>query len=214
MENEEYILQKLIFFKSINSSFTDFDRRQIIFEIESIFKSYSGYKTQEFDENKKNCIILIGPPNSGKTTFITDRESINEYKIYSHDKILMETYPNLSYNDAYKIKDKELINMRMKKELRNILDNNYNFIVDMMNLTNVSYQSIVTNQEFKSKYNFIAYVFFTNYDELIQRNNKRNELEGKYLEPYLIENFIKKLELPIFSNFTEVHYIVDGVEIE
>ena len=54
-----------------------------------------------------------------------------------------------------------------------------------------------------------AVVFFTDFHELLRRNDERNENEKKHIPEYLILSLVKRFSLPLYDEFDKIEYILD-----
>jgi predicted kinase len=151
------------------------------------------------DDKDKVIHMMIGLPNSGKSTYI--KENFN-LPVLSRDEIVMELGNGLSYNEAWEKVNQNEVNKifdQRKKEFKK-----YNeFVLD---LTNLSWKSRKQWFNYYKDYNFKLYVFLTPYDMIIDRNNKR---EGKHIPEKVIIDMMKRFELPLWEegNIAEITFI-------
>ena len=151
------------------------------------------------DDKDKVIHMMIGLPNSGKSTYI--KENFN-LPVLSRDEIVMELGNGLSYNEAWEKVNQNEVNKifdQRKKEFKK-----YNeFVLD---LTNLSWKSRKQWFNYYKDYNFKLYVFLIPYDMIIDRNNKR---EGKHIPEKVIIDMMKRFELPLWEegNIAEITFI-------
>lgn len=118
--NAKYSKNKSLYYKVITMSIADtygricYDSNNTLLASKINYFQNFIFKNKEMDnnenENKSECIILIGFPNSGKSTMVKELLLNKNYVVLSTDNAIMEKYPHLSYNDAYKLvnRDKEV----------------------------------------------------------------------------------------------------------
>ena len=87
--------------------------------------------------SKRNLIVMIGPPMSGKSTFIS---SISEHidKVISTDNLVESMNPHLTYNESYKMVDWKKIRIRIRHQINETLDSDLNVVIDMTNMNKKS----------------------------------------------------------------------------
>jgi predicted kinase len=137
-------------------------------------------------------ILLIGPPLSGKSTWIKNtipnREDID---IIGVDYIIMDTYAsnNDNYNDAYQKSNFKDVNRILKERLDDAADNHRNVIVDMTNMA--SKRRRTTLSHFDDEYFKVAVIFpILDWEEYSKRNISRRDREGKYIPESVIRSMI------------------------
>jgi predicted kinase len=166
----------------------------------------------EYDENKPNCVIMVGIPNSGKSSYNLQ----NNYKVLSRDDILveygMDKYKMKKYSDIWaKLSDDDQkeIDRILQKKFRTHIQNQENFVIDMTNMNIKSRKKWIHN--LKNKYNIFAKVFLTDFNIIKKRNNQRFEEEGKLIPETVLINMAKRLELPLFKEgFCKIDIILNN----
>ena len=143
------------------------------------------------------CILLIGPPCSGKSTFTKDYQGI----IISRDNIIMNLSNSEDYNVAWHEVDQTVVDRLLQEEINFAIDEEKEFAVDMTNMTVKARRKFTANKKLSCE----AIVFLTRYDELIKRNKAR---EGKVLKEFIIVDMCKRFQMPYpGEGFKSVKYI-------
>jgi len=128
-------------------------------------------------QNKIHCIICIGLPGSGKTTYI--RNNIKDHFVISKDDIRKMFY---SYYD-YKEEDESLINSTQKAIIESAINYKKNIVIDETNITYlVRKDTVETIRAICEKNNIdadIEYLYFKESD----LNVKRRLQDPKGLPP-------------------------------
>lgn len=139
--------------------------------------------------------ILIGPPCSGKSTWIANNNPNNEFIVCSTDNLLSWYGAQVSktYNEVFNtglFSSFEKIFFQMIKDL---VDNNQKIIIDRTNMTIKSRSKIL--DLIPSHYQKTAVIFDTELDLILSRNKERSKT-GKTIPEFVIKNFIKSYEEP------------------
>ncbi len=133
-------------------------------------------------------IILIGPPLSGKTTWIEKNFDPASFELISRDQILMDVYGSDDYNKAFRNVDNKEVNETLVNKMRYVSDSNKNAIIDM---TNMFSKRRRYNLSFFKDYYKLAVIFpILSDDEYIKRNDKRTKDENKTVPLSVIKNMI------------------------
>ncbi len=159
---------------------------------------------KEDREYQATINVLIGPPCSGKSTWI--KENVINETIISRDDLITEKYPDLSYNEAHN-KEKEnkgnnSVDSLLHNNLMKAMKNGEDIVVDMTNCPRKSRQKYLNKKGYLRK----ATVFLNSYDELMRRNSLR---EDKVLNEYVLVKFMKMFYMPLESEFDEIEYVID-----
>lgn len=139
--------------------------------------------------NSPKVILLVGPPLSGKDTFLKSYDFTN-YTIISRDDILMSLYPNGSYSEAFELVDHKIVDRILNEKIQNSISKREDVIINMTNLTRKSRNKHLSKFP-KSIYSKIAIVFpkldFTDY---INRNEGRSLNENKFIPVSVIKSMV------------------------
>lgn len=141
--------------------------------------------------NQPYCIILIGTPLAGKSTFIKKlrESSVPDFSIISFDETLMEMYrrdynptpEEDTYNKAYRLIEQKEIKKEVRIKIEAIQATKGNVVFDMTHMGSKRRRANLLN--FPDHYK-VAVVFpFISDVEFIKRNAKRTAEENKYISP-------------------------------
>jgi tRNA uridine 5-carbamoylmethylation protein Kti12 len=138
-------------------------------------------------------LILIGPPLSGKSTWINKNFSDKEVTVISRDQLVLDVYGEDDYNAAFKNVDQKKVNRLLEQSFVDANDNKENVIVDMTNMTSKRRRTTLNN--FDDDYTKIAVIFpILDWDEFIKRNKKRELEENKTIPEHLLKNMISSYQ--------------------
>jgi predicted kinase len=143
-------------------------------------------------------LILIGPPLSGKSTFIRDTFSNNEVEIVSRDQIVMDIYGSDNYDDAFRNVNQKDVDAELQRQLSEYSSDGRNVIIDMTNMT--SKRRIHNLRYFDESYKKVAVLFpILEWKEYQDRNAKRKLEENKFIPEHVLKNMISSYQ-PIREN--------------
>jgi predicted kinase len=136
-------------------------------------------------------IILIGPPLSGKTTWI--RENFPTTEVISRDEIVMEVYGSRNYTEAFNNVDQKEVDRVLTQKF---LDANLvkkNVIVDMTHMASKRRKQNLNY--FSNDYYKLGVIFpILSDDEYERRNQKRIEEENKDLPMRIVKSMISSYQ--------------------
>ena len=164
---------------------------------------------QKFMENKNENLptltLMVGIPNSGKSTLVKEMKS--KY-IISRDSILVEygkeKYNLDDYNEIWKTlspKDQQEIDRILQKQFMKAYKEKVNIVIDMTNTSKKSRKKWVNaaNGYYKK-----AIVCLTDYQEILHRNTNR---ENKIIPRSVIERMMKSFTIPLYDEIHELEFI-------
>ena len=141
-------------------------------------------------------IILIGPPLSGKTTWI--RENFPTTEVISRDETVMEVYGSRNYTEAFNNVDQKEVDKVLTQKF---LDANLvkkNVIVDMTHMASKRRKQNLNY--FSNDYYKLGVIFpILSDDEYERRNQKRIEEENKDLPMRIVKSMISSYQ-PIITD--------------
>ena len=136
-------------------------------------------------------IILIGPPLSGKTTWI--RENFPTTEVISRDEIVMEVYGSRNYTEAFKNVDQKEVDKVLTQRFLDANVAKKNVIVDMTHMASKRRKQNLNY--FTSDYYKLAVIFpILSEDEYERRNQKRIEEENKNLPMAIVKSMISSYQ--------------------
>jgi predicted kinase len=136
-------------------------------------------------------IILVGPPLSGKTTWI--KQNFPDTEVISRDETVMEVYGSRNYTEAFaNVDQKEVDRVLQQKFIKANLEKK-SVIVDMTHM--VSKRRKQNLDCFSSDYYKLAVIFPILSDEEYEiRNKKRIEEENKDLPMRIVKSMISSYQ--------------------
>ena len=141
-------------------------------------------------------IILIGPPLSGKTTWI--RENFPTTEVISRDEIVMEVYGSRNYTEAFKSVDQKEVDKVLTQKFIDANKEKKNVIVDMTHMASKRRKQNLNY--FTDDYYKLAVIFpILSDEEYEKRNQKRIEEENKDLPMGIVKSMISSYQ-PITSD--------------
>jgi predicted kinase len=142
---------------------------------------------------KQKVIFLIGPPLSGKDTYIKNNNFEN-HEIISRDDIMMSLHNNSDYDQAFKSVNQKLVDKLFNEKIFTAINNGKNVVI---NMTNLSVKSRHRNlcKFSQETYERVAIVFpRLTIDEYKSRNKKRKEEVNKFIPIEVINDMLLRWE--------------------
>ena len=160
---------------------------------------------EDIDKNKK-ITFLIGPPASGKSTWVSKygRNSV----IISRDDIVDKLRVRYGWSYAETFKHHQFqknVNQFLKKRISLALNSGRDIVVDMTNMSKKSRAGILNKVPLD--YEKHAVVFNVSRDELIRRLKKRKEETGKEVPVDVVDMMIRRFEPPTRQEFDKIEEI-------
>lgn len=136
-------------------------------------------------------IILIGPPLSGKTTWV--RKNFPDVEVISRDEILMEVYGSDNYDEAFKNVNQKRVDRVLHERLVSANDEMKNVIIDMTHMTSKRRKHNL--DYFGDDYFKLGVIFpILSNDEYESRNQKRYTEESKFIPMGVIKRMISSYQ--------------------
>lgn len=159
------------------------------------------------ENNKPFVLILVGPPLSGKSTYIKKLRNFLDFKVVSRDDIIMELSDSDDYNVAFNTVDQKLVDSILKERIIDYSFNNKNVIIDMTNLTSKRRKSNLNY--FNEDYTKVGLIFpIISFEEYTARNKKRKEEENKNISVSIWQNMVNNFQtIKKEEGFDKVFYI-------
>ena len=132
-------------------------------------------------------IILIGPPLSGKSTWI--RENFPDTNVICRDEILMDVYGSRNYTEAFNKVNQKEVDKVLHQSLVDANKEKKNVIVDM---THMGSKRRKQNLNYFTKDYYKLGVIFPilSDEEYVRRNQKRIDEENKNIPMSVIKGMI------------------------
>ena len=136
-------------------------------------------------------IILIGPPLSGKTTWI--RENFPTTEVISRDETVMEVYGSRNYTEAFNNVDQKEVDRVLTQKFLDANAAKKNVIVDMTHMASKRRKQNLNY--FSNDYYKLGVIFpILPDDEYVRRNQKRIEEENKDLPMRIVKSMISSYQ--------------------
>jgi len=136
-------------------------------------------------------IILVGPPLSGKTTWI--RNNFPTTEVISRDDLVMEVYGSRNYTEAFNNVDQKEVDRRLDAKLKEANSEKKNVIIDMTHMASKRRKQNL--DYFTDDYYKLAVIFpILSDDEYERRNKKRIEEENKDLPMRIVKSMISSYQ--------------------
>jgi predicted kinase len=138
-------------------------------------------------------IILIGPPLSGKTTWIRNNFADREVELISRDQIVLDVYGSDNYDDAFNNVNQKEVDRVLHTKMIDANKNRKNVIVDMTHMG--SKRRMQNLSYFDDDYYKLAVIFpILSDEEYVRRNDKRSGEENKTLPMHIIKRMISQYQ--------------------
>ena len=136
-------------------------------------------------------IILIGPPLSGKSTWI--RENFPTTEVISRDETVMEVYGSRNYTEAFNNVDQKEVDRVLTQKFLDANAAKKNVIVDMTHMASKRRKQNLNY--FSDDYYKLGVIFpILSDDEYERRNQKRIEEENKDLPMKIVKSMISSYQ--------------------
>lgn len=160
---------------------------------------------KEVVEKDKNLIVLVGPPCSGKSTWV--KNNLKDYIRISRDALLEGMFKDRgSYSDIFKSlteDEQKSIDIQLMKEYKLALNAGENIVIDMTNMSKKSRAKFLNGYKELKNYNKHAKVFFIS-EEGFSRRNEMRSFSGKSIPHYLYLDMVKRFTFPLKDEFDYV----------
>jgi len=138
-------------------------------------------------------LTLIGPPLSGKSTWIKDNFDLNEIVWISRDQTLLDVYGSDNYDEAFKNVNQKEVDRVLISTIQKASKEGKNVIIDMTNMTRK--RRMYNLDFFGEEYYKVAVIFpILDEAEYERRNLKRKEEEQKFIPTHVLKNMISSYQ--------------------
>lgn len=162
---------------------------------------------KEEDGDKPRITILVGPPCTGKSTWLASQPISDDSVIVSRDNVMMELADDgLTYNEAFKAQDSKKVDFVLREVYSKAVKDNENIVVDMTNMSRKTRRKWLSS--ISDKYITEAVIFIVDLAILNERNTLRAKSEGKYIPDAAFEQMCKNFSAPFLGEFDKVKWIV------
>lgn len=155
----------------------------------------------------KTITFLVGPPASGKSTWVSKNKTPNTV-IISRDDLVDEirTQYNLSYTESFLNKElQNKVNVELENHIKRTLKSGSDIIVDMTNMTKFSRKRLI--DRLPDGYIKKAVVFEVPREELNRRLSSRAKATGKDIPSNVVDRMIASYEPPTEDEFDSIEIV-------
>jgi len=136
-------------------------------------------------------IILIGPPLSGKSTWI--RENFPTTEVISRDETVIEVYGSRNYTEAFNNVDQKEVDRVLTQKFLDANTAKKSVIVDMTHMASKRRKQNLNY--FSDDYYKLGVIFpILSDDEYVRRNQKRIEEENKDIPMRIVKSMISSYQ--------------------
>lgn len=142
---------------------------------------------------KSKVILLVGPPLSGKDTYLNTIGK-TDFVTISRDDIVMSLHADNDYTEAFRTVDQKLVDKILNQQITDAIKKKKNVVINMTNLTLKSRNKHLCKFP-DSQYEKIAVVFpKLSMEEYEYRNNERKKETNKFIPLEVIKDMVDKWE--------------------
>lgn len=151
------------------------------------------------------AIVLVGPPMSGKSTWI--KQNGGGYTVLSRDEVILKMAKTNNYSEAWAKVDQDKVTAEYERTKKDVIKNQKHIIFDLTHMTakarNRSLQGLPKDMK------RTCVVFLTSIETLNLRNLKRSKEENKHIPEYVLKNMMGSFDFPLISEgFDEIRYVL------
>ena len=158
-------------------------------------------------QTKGTATILVGPPMSGKSTWI--KKNAKDSIVLCRDEVIMELGKGKEYNEAFRSVDQDEVNRIYDLRKKESLKLGKDLVFDLTHMSEKSRRKSLAGIPKDMKR--VAVVFLTSYNTLKERNDKRTKEENKTIPQRVLEMMMGQFSVPLRSEgFDEIVYVVNG----
>lgn len=161
-------------------------------------------KLKEYD---KKIVLMVGPPGSGKSTWISQNGLFRGDAVLNRDDILMEVAADqngsgLTYKESWDVVDQKMVDRVLNFRFATAKENRNDIYIDTTNMSRKSRRKWLS--QVPKDYGKEAVVFMTDYATLFERNKTR---ERGPLPEFVLINMMKNFMPPLFDECDEVKWV-------
>jgi len=179
---------------------TDLNRsgKEILKDFKEIREKISNNIEISPQELRPTLRILVGPPRSGKSTFVKENAFEN---VISRDIFVEERGTGKNYSEKWNSltdEDQSNIDKDLQKKFQSLIKNKKDIVIDMTNMSTKSRRKWIHSCK---DYYKIANVFIESLETLKSRNSEEKTIDEK-----ILKNMIIRFVYPMTDEFDEIIY--------
>lgn len=175
--------------------------------ISNLIKNTPHY-SRKFDSDKE-VVILVGPPLSGKTTWVNNHAK--NHFLLSRDQVILDMANMDNMDQAWEAVDHEKVNIEFGLKKKEAVESGKNIVFDLTHVSQKDRRRALSG--ISTRYKRKAIVFLTAYQTLVDRNKIRSQNENKSIPHYVLLKMMKGFSIPTLSEgFDEIEFVVEGCD--
>lgn len=170
-----------------------------------VFEAMKELSEQAIPAKNKEIVILVGPPNAGKSTYLKNQS--DNGTILCRDEVITNLFPDLTYDQAYSKADPKQVDSAFNQKVRQVANQKVDKVT--FDLTNMAPKSRRRNTgAFNLKeYSVTQVVFLTSFEELMKRNKKRSQT-GKSIPEKVMISMMQRFMFPLHDEADKVAVVL------
>lgn len=159
-----------------------------------------GYEKKE----DRYLYILIGLPNSGKSSYVNTFINLENIDIISRDSVVMELGKGDTYDEKWKNVDQKKVDSVLMDRFTKAVKGTKDVVIDMTNLSRKSRRKWLCSVP--KTINKRAIVFFPHFMRIIEREYKRS-IDGKSIPDHVYDSMCKSFSPPMYDEFDTIDWL-------
>lgn len=136
--------------------------------------------------------ILVGPPLSGKSTWVRENFSESDVTVISRDQIVLDVYGSDNYTDAFNNVNQKEVDKKLIEDINEAANGDKNVIIDMTHMS--SKRRRYNLSHFPNHYKVAVIFPILEEAEYTRRNELRKAEENKWIPEHVIKNMISSYQ--------------------
>lgn len=176
---------------------------QLEYKFAFVFEAIRELESKPKTAATKEVVILIGPPNAGKSTYL--KKYAGADLVLCRDDVICSMFPTLTYDEAYRKADPSEVDKKFNAQVQAAVKAKVDRVY--FDLTNMAPKARRRNTgAFGKEYKVKMVVFLTSYETLLKRNKIRSQT-GKSIPESVILDMAKRFLFPLADEADEVEVI-------
>lgn len=181
----------------------EYSLTELLAKFEFVFEAIKELEVKSKATYVKEVVILIGPPNAGKSTYLS--KNAGSDLVICRDDVITSMFPNLTYDEAYRKADSSVVDKKFNDLVQQAVKDKVDRVY--FDLTNMAPKSRRRcSGAFGKDYKVKMVVFLTAYETLMKRNKVRAQT-GKSIPDFVMKDMMKRFLFPLADEADEIEVI-------